>query len=90
MPATGDSLNYYFAVNGYMVVETDDAPAATYGYYLYVNKFGQWYLMRREAISSTAVEYRFTKGDLDYSTAWTNRINPVVAYNFPNVIFKDL
>lgn len=90
MPATGDALNYYFAINGYMVVETDEDDAATYKYYLFVNKFGDWYLMRAEAISTTLTEYKFSKGSSAYATAWTNRATPTPAYAFPDVMFKDL
>lgn len=90
MTATGDSLNYYFAINGYMAIETDADGTATYMYYQYMNKFGAWYILRSEAISSTAYEYKFTKGSSGASAAWALRATPVVSYDFPDVIFKDL
>jgi hypothetical protein len=90
MQATADTANYYFAFNGYIAVETDADPAATFMYYQFVNKAGHWYIMRSEAKSATLFEYKFTKGASDYVTAWTNRTTPAVAYAFPDVMFKDL
>jgi O-glycosyl hydrolase len=78
---------FYFIQNGYLVVETDEDSAATKNYYLYVNRQGSWYIMRREALTSTTNEFKFCKGVSSYVTAWTNRATQT--YDFPDVIFKD-
>jgi hypothetical protein len=88
MVGSGELINYYFALNGYMAVETDADGSASYMYYLYVNKFGNWYLTRIQNTSSTLTEIKFRKGDSAYATAWTNRASLI--YDFPDATFKDL
>jgi len=95
LPATADALNYYFAVNGYIATEVDADSTAAYMYYLYVNKFGQWYLMRQEKISDTQYECKFSKGisalgtDWKNSSVWAGR-TAAAQYAFADEMFKDL
>ena len=95
MPATGDALNYYLAINGYIAVEVDADSSLTYMYYLYVNKFAHWYLMRQEKISDTQYECKFSKGvessgtNWRSSSIWTAR-STAAQYKFPDEMFKDL
>lgn len=49
-------------------------------YYGYVDKRGQWYIMRL-----TDTEARYSKGTDNYSTAWANRANLV--YSQYNEVF---
>ena len=94
MQNSADTINFYFAQNGYVATEVDADSAATFMYYLYVNKFGSWYLMRQEAISATQYECKFAKGiatvgtDWRNSDIWTGRDTAV--YAFVDAVFKDL
>jgi hypothetical protein len=89
MVGSGELLNFYFGLNGYIAVETDADSAASYMYYLYVNRFGHWYLTRIENISATQTEIKFAKGSSGYAAAWAAR-DTTVTYDFPDEVFKDL
>ena len=94
MQNSADTINFYFAQNGYVATEVDADSSATYMYYLYVNKFGSWYLMRQQAINATQYECKFAKGiaaigtDWLNSTIWTGRVS--ATYAFADAVFKDL
>ncbi len=85
---SADWQSFYFAVNGYFVVETDQDSATSKYYFQYMNSKGQWYIMRQEALTSTTNEYKWVTGDpntaggIAAATAWTGRAS--LTYNFPN------
>ena len=58
------------ALDGYVLSDKDDD--ASPNYYGYVNKDGEWYVMK-ETILAGADNYRFAKGAADYITNYTNR-----------------
>ena len=88
MQNSADFFNYYLALNGYITIETDADSSATYMYYQYMNKQGNWYIMRSEMKSATQYEYKFCKGITDAASVWVLRSSQ--NYTFPNVAFKDL
>lgn len=88
MAGLGDNLSLYYALNGYVVIEKDEDTAATKQYYQYMNRLGEYYIMRQEIISSTLTEYKFFRGSSDYATNWTNRDS--LSYGFPDNVFKDM
>ena len=61
----------------YSISQIDDSETAYFGF---TNKTGQWYIMREESKNT----YRYTRGDRDFTTNWTNRA--VLKYDlFENV-----
>ena len=65
--------------DGYNITEIDDAGLDTY--YGYVNKEGAWFIQKE----SSSGAYRYTKGNTDFSTNWTNKAS--LTYDYFNVIF---
>ena len=51
---------------GYYISEIDDSTIAYFGF---VNKLGQWFIMRQDADNAC----RYIRGDREFSTNWTNR-----------------
>ena len=50
-------------------LDSQGNPSASKPHYFgYIDKLGNWYIMRLTDTTS-----RFTRGDEDYSTGWTNR-----------------
>lgn len=65
--------------DGYSITELDDSTPAYYGF---VNKLGQWFIMREDSTSTP--HYGYIKGDSDFSTNWTGRVSMSYDY-FDNV-----
>ena len=74
-----------FLLDGFRV--SDDARNSgdsTIRYFGYLNKEGEWYIMR-QSTSGTTVAYRFARGGSDYTTAWTGR--EALDYEYFDVCF---
>lgn len=71
----------YDTLSKYVIADKDDD--ASPNYYGFTDKEGNWYIMR-ETISSGADTYRYTKGESNYDTNWTNRASLTYDY-FYNV-----
>jgi hypothetical protein len=69
-------------VGQYVLSDKDDD--ASPNYYGYVDKDGNWYIMK-ETVSAGNDTYRFIKGSSDYTTNWTNRIS--LSYDYFYTIF---
>lgn len=81
-----DAAAFGFAYEGYKVAdETDKAGDSTIRYYGFVNRRGEWFIMR-QTVSGTTTDYRFVKGDSAYTTAWTARESQT--FDYFNTIFK--
>ena len=65
--------------DGYKISQIDDT-AYPY-YYGYINQSGAWYIMSEDALNN----YRYTKGDSDFSTNWTGRA--LLTYGYFDSIF---
>lgn len=66
--------------DGYTLAQIDDA--LTVIYYGYLDKTGNWYILKEDVSAST---YRYFKGASSFTTNWTNRAS--LAYDFFDVIF---
>lgn len=64
--------------DAYGICEVDSTGPYYYGY---VNKVGQWYIVR-EGDDGT---FRYSKGDSDFSTVWTGRV--ALSYGYYNTAF---
>ena len=81
-----DAAAFSFAYEGYKVSdEADKVGDATIRYYGFLNRAGEWFIMRQTS-SGTTSDYRFVKGDSAYTTAWTARESQT--YDYFNTIFK--
>ncbi len=60
--------------DGFRITEIDDS--STPAYYGFVNKNGNWFIMKEESTGS----YRYTKGNSDFSDAWNNRTSLTYSY----------
>lgn len=65
--------------DGYTISELDDTgnPA----YYGFVKSSGAWYIMSEDSSGA----YRYSKGDTDFATNWTNRTG--LTYDYFNTVF---
>ena len=65
--------------DGYKIsqVDDDDYPA----YYGYVHQSGAWYIMQEDSSGN----YRYTKGDSNFSTNWTRRV--LLSYDYFDTVF---
>lgn len=59
--------------DGYKISQIDDATPSYYGF---VEKTGKWFIMKDDGAGA----YRYTKGDSDFSTNWTNRASLTYGY----------
>lgn len=66
---------------GYKISRLDDTSSATYAYFGFVNKTGNWYLQREQLTGADTGQYLYSKGDSNFATAWTNRASPTPAYD---------
>ena len=69
-----DNLDIYKA--------SDEDNTATYDYYGYLDKDGNWII---EQIDNITLAHRYIKGTSDYTTNWTNRVS--LTYGYFNNIF---
>jgi hypothetical protein len=68
--------------DGYKITETDDSDP-NFSYYGFVDKSGKWFIMREGNGA-----YRYTKGDSNFASNWTNnKVNPTIPYNYFDIIF---
>lgn len=76
--------------SGYLLCDQETKSSdADIKYYLYVNRFGEWYIMQEDLSPAGGTDpktWRFIKGDSDYATNWTAR--EALVYAYPNVAFK--
>lgn len=66
-----------YPTDGYKINQLDDSSPSYYGF---TNKDGAWFIMKEDA---TTGDYRYTKGDSDFTnatTGWPNRINLTYGY----------
>ena len=70
-PKDSDGNSLASPVAGYVLSDKDDD--ASPNYYGYVDKEGNYYIMK-ETISPGADTYRFVKDSSGYTTAWTGRV----------------
>lgn len=83
--SSNDSFAFMTGYEGYKVNdEADKSGDATIRYYGFVNRRGEWIIMR-QTVSGTTANYRFCKGDSAYTTAWSARESQT--YNYFDVIF---
>ncbi len=83
---SADAAAFGFAYDGYKVSdETDKAGDSTIRYYGFLNRRGEWFIMR-QTVSGVTSDYRFVKGDSAYTTAWAARESQT--YDYFNTIFK--
>ena len=81
---TSSSGQAVLATDAYAISEVNTTNA-TYNYYGFVDKDGGWYIMREDKTVVGAEVYRYTKGDNDFATNWTNRAG--LTYGVYNTIF---
>lgn len=90
MAGLGELLAFNNAFPGYLNVKREEVGGATFMYYQYVNKYGDWYMMRIEDQGSDIHEQKFARDStMTVSAAWTARANGFT-YQYPNFVFKDL
>ena len=58
---------------------TDQDTSGTTQYFGFTDKDGAWYIM---AIDTSTNSYRYSKGDSDYTTAWSNRASETYDYYY--------
>jgi hypothetical protein len=81
-----DAAAFGFAYEGYKVSdEADKTGDATIRYFGFLNRRGEWFIMRQD-VAGTTIDYRFVKGDSAYTTAWAARESQT--YDYFNAIFK--
>lgn len=58
--------------DGYSIAEIDDSLTSFYGF---INKYGAWYVMRKDPDTDSFryTTFRYTRGDSNFSSNWTNR-----------------
>lgn len=88
MAGLGELFNHYLALNGYSAIRTDEDDASPYMYYQYMDRFGNWYIMRRESVAPNQAEYKWARGNSSVDDAWSNRSG--LTFDFPNMSFKDI
>lgn len=59
--------------DGYKISQLDDTSSATYAYYGFVDKTGQWYIQRETLSGGNTGDYRYFKGITDFATNWSGR-----------------
>lgn len=57
----------------YTIAQIDDTSSATYAYYGFQDKSGNWYILQETISGSSQGNYRYVKGSSSFSTNWTNR-----------------
>lgn len=90
LKADGSSFHLYdylsamtgVVLGGYRVSDTDSA--GTPKYYGFLESDGKWYIMREETVLSD-VQYRYAKGNSNYTVAWTGRVG--LSYDYYDVVF---
>lgn len=81
-----DAFAFGSGYDGYKVSdEADKAGDSTIRYYGFINRAGEWFIMR-QTVSGTTTDYRFVKGDSAYTTAWAAR--EAQTYDYFNTIWK--
>jgi hypothetical protein len=70
-------------VSGYAI---SDRQTGTTAYYGYLDKDGNWYIMKESPSSGTTIT-RYAKGTTAYTTAWAGRATTAVTYDYFNVTF---
>lgn len=81
-----DAFSFGVGYEGYKVSDAaNKAGDATIRYFGYVNRRGEWFILR-QTVSGTTADYRFVKGDSAYTTAWAAR--ETQTYDYFNTIFK--
>ena len=68
-------------LSNFKISDIDDS-GLVYAYYGFLDKDGNWYIMR-EDITTNA--YRYTRGAANYTTNWTNRAT--LTYDYSNNIW---
>lgn len=66
--------------DGYKITEIDNGEFTYYGF---VNKRGNWYIMREDPVSGS---FRYAKGDLNFPVSWTNREH--LKYDYFHSVFS--
>ena len=61
--------------DGYNISQLDDTSSATYAYYGFVNKDGNWYIQRETLTGVDTGAYRYFKGSTSFSTNWEGRVD---------------
>lgn len=75
-----DNVSFGAGYEGYRVSdEADKVGDSTIRYYGFVNRAGEWFIMR-QTVSGTTTDYRFVKGDSAYTTAWAARESQTYNY----------
>ena len=75
--------------DGYRINQLDDTSSATYSYYGFTNKDGDWFIMRETTSGANAGDYRYYKkkpADGSFSTEWLNRAT-LSPYDYFDAIF---
>lgn len=81
-----DYAAFSFAYDGYKVNDqANNTGDANITYFGFVNKFGEWFIMR-QTVSGTTLSFRFYKGASGYTTGWSAR--QTFTYDYLDVIFK--
>ena len=81
-----DAAAFGFAYEGYKVTDAANKVGdATIRYFGYLNRRGEWFIMR-QTVSGTTADYRYVKGDSAYTTAWSARESQT--YDYFDTIFK--
>ena len=90
MSGLGENLSLYYSYNGYQVILREEDPAASYMYYLFMNRTNELYLMRITNTSATIHEHKFYKLPVGsvVATVWASRAS--YSYDYPYPVFKDM
>jgi len=75
--------------DGYRINQLDDTSSATYSYFGFTNKDGDWFIMRETTSGANVGDYRYYKkktADGSFSTEWPNRAT-LSPYDYFDVIF---
>ena len=84
MASINDLSHFYLAIQGYVVSDQAvDSGDSNVNYYGYVNRYGNWYILKEDTVNLT---YRYAKGDSGYTTAWNARESAV--YDYYHNVFK--
>ncbi len=84
MATWNDTSGFMFFMEGYFYSDDKvDSVDSTISYYGFLNKYGEWYIMRKDETNGTG---RYYKGDSGYSSAWSARES--ASYDYFDEIFK--
>lgn len=60
--------------DGYKISQLDDTSSATYSYFGFVNKNGNWYIQRETTSGAGAGTYLYVRGTTDFAAEWATRL----------------